>query len=217
MSVNPPAMATWLLKHLVLGERNEALQGDLLEEFQRRRSTSWYWRQVLEAILSFSNLLRAAWVTVWTVIFAGAWVYGLWAIVSMNTHSPLPTTGGIWIPYGDPVAIPYILYASVFYLAMPLFLHLVAVRNLSLRAFAVGLGAGVMVALLLVIVALPFFPFHLATPMNYVLEYGRAKHMNVIMWLRCFAVLQGAVPLLAAMWAAALNKTNWIFERRKRS
>jgi hypothetical protein len=127
MSVNPPVMAAWLLKHLVLGDRNEALEGDLLEEFQRRRSTSWYWHQVLRVILCFSNVLRAGWLTVSTVIFALAWVYGLCAMVYLSAHSPLPATTGNWIPYGDPVAIPV---GIVFYLAMPLFLHLVAVRNL---------------------------------------------------------------------------------------
>jgi hypothetical protein len=42
MKVIPPTIATWMLKHLVWGGRNEALEGDLLEEFQRRRSATWY-------------------------------------------------------------------------------------------------------------------------------------------------------------------------------
>jgi hypothetical protein len=88
--------------------------------------------------------------------------------------------------------------------------------SVNRQAFAVGLGAGVLTMVALLIVALPFFQSHLATPMNYVLEYGRARHMNVMMWLRCFAVSQGAVPLLAAMWAAAFSKTNWHFETTKR-
>ncbi len=32
------------------GRRNDALAGDLLEEFRNGRSTRWYWRQVLAAI-----------------------------------------------------------------------------------------------------------------------------------------------------------------------
>ena len=44
----PPQFATWLL--LRLSCRNEALAGDLREEFQRRPSKFWYWRQVLVAI-----------------------------------------------------------------------------------------------------------------------------------------------------------------------
>lgn len=48
--IEPPATATWLLEHLTPGERNEALAGDLLEEFQNGRSTVWYWFQVMVAI-----------------------------------------------------------------------------------------------------------------------------------------------------------------------
>jgi preprotein translocase subunit SecY len=47
--IEPPSVATWLLKHL--GRRNDALAGDLLEEYRRGRSAAWYWRQVLTAIV----------------------------------------------------------------------------------------------------------------------------------------------------------------------
>lgn len=198
MKVVPPTLATWMLKHLVLGHRNEALEGDLLEEFQRRRSASWYWRQVLGAILGFSNVLRAGWVTVGAIVFAGVWVYGLGVLTCVIHHSPLQIPSGNWIPRGNPIWIPV---GIVFYLAMPLSVYLVFARNLSLRAFTVGLGAGV-----LVFVTLPFFQSHLATPLNYVLEYGRAKHWNVVLWLRGYDLLQGCLPLVAAMWAAAISK-----------
>jgi hypothetical protein len=48
--LEPPPTATWLLEHVNAGERNEALAGDLLEEFQSGRTAGWYWRQVLVAI-----------------------------------------------------------------------------------------------------------------------------------------------------------------------
>ena len=58
----PPAMATWLFEHVVPGNENEALAGDLLEEFHRRGSAAWYWRQVLGAMVAgFSKQLRAGW------------------------------------------------------------------------------------------------------------------------------------------------------------
>jgi len=80
-SSKPTALATWMLEHLLLGDRNEALAGDLLEEFQRRRSVVWYWRQVLGPILvSLSNELRAEWVTVCTIVFAAVCAYGLYVL-----------------------------------------------------------------------------------------------------------------------------------------
>jgi hypothetical protein len=46
-------LATWLLKHCV---SNEALAGDLTEEYEHGRSRLWYWRQVLSA-----SILEVGW------------------------------------------------------------------------------------------------------------------------------------------------------------
>jgi hypothetical protein len=54
----PPPIATWMLEHFTFGCRNEALVGDLCEEFRFGRSDGWYWRQVLGAIAI--GLYRAA-------------------------------------------------------------------------------------------------------------------------------------------------------------
>jgi len=66
-----PRLAAWMLDHLVPGDRNEALEGDLLEELSSGRSSGWYRRQV------FSNL-AAAWRRELTdhrraLLFATAW------------------------------------------------------------------------------------------------------------------------------------------------
>lgn len=45
----PPALATWLLKRAARG--NEALVGDILEEYRRGRPAVWYWRQVLTTVI----------------------------------------------------------------------------------------------------------------------------------------------------------------------
>lgn len=76
-SMNPPVVATWLLKQLGSGPNNDALLGDLIEQYAERRSRIWYWRQVLVAIVvSFCREVGAhkllalrAIVTGWAVIF----------------------------------------------------------------------------------------------------------------------------------------------------
>jgi len=56
------------------GVKNEALAGDLLEDFRRRGSVAWYWRQVFIAILvGCSRELRTRWVViVFAVIYSSA-------------------------------------------------------------------------------------------------------------------------------------------------
>jgi hypothetical protein len=50
-ATHPPRLATWLLDRCVGGPRRESLVGDLLEQYPRRRSAVWYWRQVVTTIV----------------------------------------------------------------------------------------------------------------------------------------------------------------------
>lgn len=194
----PPAPANWMLRHLVLGNQNEALEGDLLEEFQRRRSDGWYWRQVLAAILGFSNLLRIGWVMVWTVAFAGAWVYGHNIIVGLTHHSLLEIIFSTrWVP--PPLATFFLTF--FIYVTPPFLLFLALTHNLNLPAFAVGLVVG-----FLALVLLASHHAELAWPMNYVFAHSRPGLPHALLWLRVYGVLQAAPPLVAAIWAAALCK-----------
>lgn len=45
----PPRLATWLLNRL--SGYNQALVGDMIEEYRRGRSRLWYWRQTAIAVL----------------------------------------------------------------------------------------------------------------------------------------------------------------------
>jgi hypothetical protein len=47
----PPVLATWLLENARFSTTDSVIAGDLLEEFNRGRSATWYWRQVLGAII----------------------------------------------------------------------------------------------------------------------------------------------------------------------
>ena len=57
----PPALATLLLTRSV--GHNDPLVGDLAEEYQRRQSRWWFWRQVLAAVaLHFVAEVRGHWI-----------------------------------------------------------------------------------------------------------------------------------------------------------
>ena len=94
---DPPRGATWVLQHLAGGEHNDALAGDLLEEFRAGRSAVWYWRQVLAAALiswgkeSLSHLDAFIFAVAWAVL-APAWV---WEWMIHMYHSP-NLTASIW-------------------------------------------------------------------------------------------------------------------------
>jgi hypothetical protein len=194
----PPAVASWMLRHLVLGDRTEALEGDLLEEFQRRRSSAWYWRQVAGAILGFSNLLRMCWVMVWTAAFAAAWIYGSNTVAGLTHHSLLEIIYSTrWMP--PPLAAFFLTF--FIYVTPPPLLFLALTHRLSLRAFAVGLGAG-----FLALGLLSSQHAELAWPMNYVFAHGRPGQPHAHLWMRLYGIMQAAPPLLAAIWAASLCK-----------
>src|SRR6185437_16355317 len=78
---NPLRAASWILEHMVPGGRNEALAGDLLEEFRSGRSEWWYWRQVLAAMMTGClRAVRRNWLLVffsflWTVPAPVFWIH----------------------------------------------------------------------------------------------------------------------------------------------
>lgn len=93
---DPPRAAAWTLQHLA-GECNDALAGDLLEEFRSGRSAAWYWRQAIAAVLigwgkeSLRHLSSFAFAAVWAV-FAPLWV---WEWMIHVYYSP-DLAGPIW-------------------------------------------------------------------------------------------------------------------------
>jgi hypothetical protein len=57
----PPTIAVWLLKKWASPYRRESLLGDLLEMYRDGRGRTWYWRQVIAAlILARARRLRLA-------------------------------------------------------------------------------------------------------------------------------------------------------------
>jgi hypothetical protein len=93
----PPIIATWVLSCFV-GE-NEALIGDLIEEYRNGCSRLWYWKEVLIAVFRATGTeLRAHWVLSLRLIFllgAIQWCFGHWFV-------PL-----LWYLFGVLLRTPY--------------------------------------------------------------------------------------------------------------
>jgi hypothetical protein len=93
---DPPAIATWMLEHLTLARKNEALEGDLLEEFRRGRSAGWYWRQVLAAILlGFASEFRTQWPAIVCATLCAIPVPAYW-MLALNKVMDNPFFAGRW-------------------------------------------------------------------------------------------------------------------------
>ncbi len=110
--LEPPAAATWMLEHLTPADRDEALAGDLLEDYRAGRTDGWYWRQALaafavawgryfarrRALLIFAllwSMLAPAWTAVVDRIELNARYFGpMWQMdVPFSTVSTL----GVWL------------------------------------------------------------------------------------------------------------------------
>jgi hypothetical protein len=54
-----PSIARWLLQHLGSSPNNDAIMGDIAEQYAQSRSRIWYWRQVITAIAT--SMLSECW------------------------------------------------------------------------------------------------------------------------------------------------------------
>ena len=100
----PPLLAAWMLRHLTPGDRDEALDGDLLEVFRLGRSNTWYWRQVTSAcVVSWSSNLYArgpalVFALLWSML-SPVWYSTLNEIeASHNFDRAWQILGPLWIP-----------------------------------------------------------------------------------------------------------------------
>jgi hypothetical protein len=141
------ALATWMLEHLTFGPSGEALSGDLLEEFRRGRSASWYRRQVLSAIgigilrKSRDYALPLTFSIGWSVLYP-IWWFGIekmhlaqtvlnwWATVDLPFSTGLQGIGEI---------IPVVLFVW-FGLVVYLMLRTEAIHKLSILRILASLS-----------------------------------------------------------------------------
>lgn len=101
----PPQLATWMLRHLTVGYRDEAVDGDLLEVFGLGRSNAWYWRQVsVVCVHSWCSNLGARgpallFALLWSML-SPAWYT---TIASIETSSAINKASqlfqSVWLPF----------------------------------------------------------------------------------------------------------------------
>jgi hypothetical protein len=135
-SSKPPALATWLVEHLMPRNNSEALAGDLSEQFSQGLSVAWYWRQVLVAILvSFSKELHILWVAAsFTIVWIPA-VAKLQAAFSWGMGLP-------W-PFSEIVTIAFFTVLNAVPLLVSLVIYLSVRNRLRLRLIAQGFLGGI--------------------------------------------------------------------------
>src|SRR5207249_2264224 len=74
----PPVIATWMLKHFGSGPSNDAVLGDLAEQYLQKDSAMWYWRQAMKAIaVSLFHEIRSHKPTAATALLTswGIWIF----------------------------------------------------------------------------------------------------------------------------------------------
>lgn len=103
----PPPLATWMLRHLTAGYRDEALDGDLLEFFRLGRSNVWYWRQIsATCVLSWCNNICArgpvlVFALLWSML-SPAW-YAM--IDSIEASSAIDKASQVFEPFWLPLIL----------------------------------------------------------------------------------------------------------------
>jgi hypothetical protein len=93
---NPPRVATWIFEYLRPSGCDDALAGDLLEEFRSGRSAGWYWLQIIAALAVEWG--QRAWQQRNCLLFAAAWsfVSPSWVFFDFRSRDLLWRTGFVW-------------------------------------------------------------------------------------------------------------------------
>lgn len=134
----PPALATWLLEHLLPQGKNEALAGDLLEKFGQQGSATWYWRQVLAAVMvGLLQEVRVRWIAIcWAVVYSSAipWLLHIWVAPQLRGFLFYFSMGLPWAFSLIGTVVTFTLFNTVL-LVIALGLYLATVRHFNARRF----------------------------------------------------------------------------------
>ncbi len=211
-STDPPFMATWMLEHWAFGARNDALAGDLLEEFRCGRSTGWYWRQVLAAIvigcsreiLNHRSVLLFA--VLWSILSPS------WVVLSWNAEVNTRAYGLMWQmdwPWSTLCSIALSLATSLTFIWSGMILYLIPRMGATRSFSALRLGRSLLQALpmLFAISAVPYaLSLMLSSGHGHGIDWRTVTPLNAIADLRTWAMLERLFNLpilLYGLWGVA--------------
>ena len=147
-SSRPPALATWLVEHLISRDKSEALAGDLLERFSQGRSVAWYWRQALVAIfMDFSKELRILWEAAgFTLVWVSVIAASKQKLIYFSHNRLFEAVFGWEVTRAWPVSviapITFIVVLTAGPLLVSLAAYLVIAKRFNLRRLFQGLSVG---------------------------------------------------------------------------
>jgi hypothetical protein len=108
MTARAPRVATWLLHRFSSGPHGEAIAGDLIEQYARRPSRLWYWRQVLSAIRAdifttardhkwrTAAAIALGWVAYFATAFPANWLIRRSRLITQKWLSDIDTELFLW-------------------------------------------------------------------------------------------------------------------------
>ena len=212
---DPPPIATWLLEHWTPGRLNDALAGDLLEEFRsgrKDRTGPWYWRQVLTAIAIgwLSEILNRR----VSVIFAALWsmLAPAWMHYSFKIEAHGNFIGRIWRiewPWSTicDFSLNLAVYISFIWAGMLLYLvvHVGITRKLNLQQFGRGLFRSVPV---FISVFALIFTLGFLLPRGHPVDRRTVTLLSVITDIRLWSLMVRSpylMAILSGLWSYTLR------------
>ena len=102
-ATRPPRLADWLLFRLAYGPKRHSLVGDMHEQYERGRSSLWYWRQAARAIVLNIGIslgrnavvLGLFWIFSFAMVQSGERLLGGWP--ASETGQLIGCVGGVLI------------------------------------------------------------------------------------------------------------------------
>jgi hypothetical protein len=206
-SPGPPSLATWVLEHFLPGKKNEAITGDLLEEFWSGRSVAWYWRQVFGVVLErLSRQSRAqrglaGYELVWTFGFATVWTSIVPTYENLISRSLLFRSLDLWIfeqPRTESLVYQFSLSfgVSVLIVISSISLYLGTMLNFEFARFRRGLVIGLLGAFVSNVFATVLIETNLRLVSRLVWWFGWGFYEYGFCWLPIVLAVQMSI------WAA---------------